>query len=170
MVSVLIMTLGAILAGMNDLEFNLVGYFWMFINCLTTSAYVLYMRYASSNIKLSKFGMVYYNNILSTIILTPFLLMSGEITTWNNPMYRTLPFVLSKFVAGFLGFYLNFASLWCVAATSATTFAIVGSVNKVPITILGFIIFNAKMTYQGIVFVAFATFGGLLYGYAKLPK
>lgn len=35
--SIVVMTLGAFLAGMNDLEFNLRGYIWMFLNCLATS-------------------------------------------------------------------------------------------------------------------------------------
>ena len=52
--SVVIMTLGAILSGANDLEFHAVGYFWMVLNCLCTAGYVLYMRYASTTIKLPK--------------------------------------------------------------------------------------------------------------------
>ena len=71
----------------------------------------------------------------------------------------------------FLGFYLNFASLWAVSATSATTYAIVGSLNKIPITVLGFLIFpDTEMTQEGIMFIIMATMGGLLYGYSKLPK
>ena len=58
-------------------------------------------------------------------------------------------FVLTNVLAGFLGFYLNFASLWCVSATSATSYAIVGSLNKVPITVAGFLFFEAKMTDSG---------------------
>ena len=48
------MTLGAILAAANDLEFNAVGYFWLVLNCMCTAGYTLYMRYASTNIKLPR--------------------------------------------------------------------------------------------------------------------
>lgn len=169
-VSILIMTSGAIFAGMNDLEFTLVGYFWMSLNCLSTAGYVLYMRHASVNVKLPKFGMVYYNNLLSLVLLIPFCVGLGEVEKVFNPAIMTTPFIICNLLAGFLGFYLNFASLWCVSSTSATTYAIVGSLNKVPITVLGFVVFQAKMTTQGIAFVSLATLGGLLYGYAKLPK
>ncbi len=155
---------------MNDLEFTFVGYFWMFLNCISTAGYVLYMRYASATIKVPKFGMVYYNNLLSTVLLIPLCLALGEVETVLNPAIITPAYILSNALAGFLGFYLNFASLWCVSATSATTYAIVGSLNKVPITILGFIIFDAKMTPQGIAFVGLATLGGFMYAYSKLPK
>lgn len=169
-VSILIMTLGAILAGLNDLEFTFYGYMWMILNCLSTSGYVLYMRYASTNIKLTKFGMVYYNNILSSIILLPFVFLRGELEIMYNPIFAKPSFLIANAVAGFLGFYLNFASLWCVSATSATTYSILGAINKVPITILGFLLFDAKLTNEGILFVAFATFGGFLYAYSKLPN
>eukprot|EP00597_Dinobryon_sp_UTEXLB2267_P019181 CAMPEP_0201102612 /NCGR_PEP_ID=MMETSP0812-20130820/17913_1 /ASSEMBLY_ACC=CAM_ASM_000668 /TAXON_ID=98059 /ORGANISM="Dinobryon sp., Strain UTEXLB2267" /LENGTH=87 /DNA_ID=CAMNT_0047360187 /DNA_START=765 /DNA_END=1028 /DNA_ORIENTATION=- len=82
----------------------------------------------------------------------------------------TNAFILSNSLAGIIGFYLNFASLWCVASTSATTYAIVGSLNKVPITVLGFVMFHAKMTSQGVIFVTMATIGGFIYAYAKLPQ
>lgn len=52
--AVAIMTIGAVLAGANDLEFHAVGYMWMILNCCFTSCYTLYMRYASTSIKLSK--------------------------------------------------------------------------------------------------------------------
>lgn len=167
--SVVLMTLGAVLAGANDLEFHALGYFWMVLNCLCTAGYVLYMRFASTNIKLPRFGMVYYNNLLSAMLLLPACIANGEMGALLDPTIMTREFVFWNCIAGFLGFYLNFASLWCVAVTSATTYAVVGALNKVPITILGFVLFNAKMTHQGIMYVAVASFGGLLFGYAKLP-
>lgn len=169
--SLAIMIIGAIFAGFNDLEFNMIGYFWMLINCISTSGYILYMRYASINIQLSKFEMVYYNNVLSIVFLLPFILIQKEYLFLNNIDILYNPyFIFCNIFAGFLGFFLNFASLWCVASTSATTYSILGAVNKVPITILGFIIFKAKMTYEGILFVCFATLGGFLYAYSKLTK
>jgi GDP-mannose transporter len=57
-----------------------------------------------------------------------------------------------------------------VGATSATTYAIVGTLNKIPVTVIGYFVFNAKISNEGLIFVALASAGGLLYGYAKLPK
>jgi len=168
--SVAIMVLGAVLAGANDLEFSVLGYVFMGLNCLFTSAYILYMRYAATNIKLPKFGMVYYNNLLSVVLLVPLVVLNGEIPQLMNERIMTTSFIASNALAGFLGFYLNFASLWCVGATSATTYAIVGSVNKVPITILGFLLFDTTMTQEGVIFITLATVGGFLYAYAKFME
>lgn len=169
-ISVLVMAVGSIMAGLNDLEFSVIGYFWMAVNCVFTSGYTLYMRYASTNIKLTKFGMVFYNNFLSIFLVLPLVIWSGELNVLQDPVIISPLFLTLNTIAGFLGFYLNFASLWCVAATSATTFCIVGALNKVPILIIGFVWFNAKMTSQGVMFVVIATIGGFLYAYAKLPK
>jgi GDP-mannose transporter len=76
-----------------------------------------------------RFGMVFYNNLLSATIILPLCFMKGELGALFNPEIMTPNFIMMNVIAGFLGFYLNFASLWCVAATSATTYAIVGKCN-----------------------------------------
>ena len=90
------------------------------------------MKFATKHIKISRFGMVFYNNLLSICLLAPVALARGEFVILaeridlHTPVYAAL-----NFFAEFVGFFLNFASLWCVGATSATTYAIVGSINKV---------------------------------------
>jgi hypothetical protein len=76
-----------------------------------------------------RFGMVYYNNIISAALLIPFCVMNGDLNALYDPEIMTREFIFWNCVAGFLGFYLNFASLWCVGATSATTYAIVGKLT-----------------------------------------
>ncbi len=147
------MTVGAIMSGYEDLEFSLVGYIWMGLNCVSTAGYTLYLAHASKEIKLPKFGMVFYNNLLSVVLLFPFAILRNELPQLFNPRLMQPGFIIANTAAGLLGFYLNFASLWCVGATSATTYAIVGSVNKVPITIAGFVLFDAKITEAGLYYV-----------------
>ena len=84
LLSVGIMVLGAVLAGANDLEFSWIGYICMGCNCIFTAGYVLYMRFAATNINLPKFGMVYYNNLLSVMLLAPLIVVMGEIPQLFN--------------------------------------------------------------------------------------
>ena len=70
--------------------------------------------------------MVYYNNVISAVLLFPFCVLKDEFSALLNPNIMTYEFIFWNCVAGFLGFFLNFASLWCVSSTSATTYAIVG--------------------------------------------
>ena len=39
--------------------------------------------------------------------------------------------------AGFVGFFLNLATLWCMSNNSATTYAVVGALNKIPLAVVG---------------------------------
>jgi GDP-mannose transporter len=58
----------------------------------------------------------------------------------------------------------------CVASTSATTYAIVGTLNKVPIAFLGIILFKAYLTKQGYFFVAVNFIGCACYSYCKMTE
>ena len=64
---------------MNDLEFNLVGYIWMFFNCFATGSYSLYVKKAKKDLALSEYGMALYNNVIMTVLLLPMALFSGEL-------------------------------------------------------------------------------------------
>eukprot|EP01052_Picozoa_sp_SAG31_P042302 SAG31_NODE_6679_length_1927_cov_1.693107_2_plen_110_part_00 len=76
--SFVLMLGGAVFAARNDLQFSMKGYAWMMANCFSTSAYVVSMARKSKTMKLSKFGMVFYNNLLSLPILLPCAFAFGE--------------------------------------------------------------------------------------------
>lgn len=167
-----IMVVGAGAAAATDVMFSAEGYFWMSMNCCATASYVLYMKSATKNIDLSKFGMVYYNNLLSIPLLLPFAFSFGEFATISNTMeVVTEPmFVIINLVAGSMGFFLNLASLWCVSSTSATTYALVGSVNKIPVSLLGVWLFQTVITTQGASYIILSMCGGFIYSYVKLQE
>lgn len=164
-----IMLAGAVAAASNDMHVSVVGIFWMGMNCVVTAGYILLLKFATRNVKLSKFGMVYYNNILCTIFLFPAAIFRGEWTLfWASPALRTVDYFFTNLFAGFVGFFLNFASLNCVAATGPTTYAIVGSLNKIPVAILGYVLFDNAIDLQTWCFIAVSMCGGFLYSYAKI--
>mmetsp|Transcript_7510 Transcript_7510/g.16436 ORF Transcript_7510/g.16436 Transcript_7510/m.16436 type:complete len:221 (+) Transcript_7510:252-914(+) len=168
--SIAVIILSALLSGINDLEFSMQGYLWMLANCLFTAAYALYMRYLSVHIKLPKMGMVYYNNLLSVLILFPICLFTGDFAGIMKPEVLTPQFMIATAIAGVCGCCLNFASLWCISLTSATTYAIAGSMNKIPVAVLGFLLFEVHMTWNGVCYLCLATAGGFLFAYAKLVQ
>eukprot|EP00985_Skeletonema_marinoi_P024515 scaffold17099_cov95-Skeletonema_marinoi.AAC.3 len=136
-----IMLLGAIFAARNDADVTQTGLCWMLANCLCTSGYVLYLKYATKTVKLSKFGMVFYNNVLCSCFLLPVTMFNGELSMFlNTSALHTVDYAVKNWFAGFVGFFLNFASLNCVAQTGPTTYAMIGSLNKIPIAIFGFVL------------------------------
>lgn len=160
---------GALMAAKNDVEISALGLFWMASNCLSTAGYILYMKFATKTIKLSKFGMVFYNNLLCFCFLLPVTIFNGELSTFiATDAIHTFDYAWKNSFAGFVGFFLNFASLNCVSNTGPTTYAIVGSLNKVPIAVLGWFLFAAKITPQSWFFIGVSMCGGFLFSYAKI--
>lgn len=168
------MFIGAIMSGHNDLEFSPIGYFWMTLNCFIATGNIIFMRYASKNLGVPKFGMVFYNNLISGVLLLIFIFMldaENSFSFYNSfTNLMTTEFIMGNFLAGICGFYLNFAALWCVGATSASTMAVAGTVNRVPLIIVGYLLFGAQITNQGYMFMVFAVIGGFMYAYAKQIK
>jgi GDP-mannose transporter len=164
-----IMLGGAILAAWNDIFITWQGLFWMAANCCSTSGYVLYMKHATNNIKLTKFGMVFVNNVLCVVFLLPISFAMGEIKLFfESNSLHTVDYASKNAFAGLIGFFLNFASLNCVQATGPTTYAIVGSLNKIPVTFLGYMLFDNKISAETWFFITVSMTGGFVYSYAKL--
>lgn len=172
--SLLIMLFGALMASTSDPSGSSTtmysGYVWMILNCMCTAGYVLYMRFATSKskIQISRFGMAYYNNAISAILLFPIMVVTGDaITVLSNPLMVHGGFLLLLTASGVLGVGLNLASYWCVSVTSATTYATVGALNKLPSTFIGVLLLGEALQPSTAMYVSCGMLGGILYGYAK---
>mmetsp|Transcript_31676 Transcript_31676/g.76707 ORF Transcript_31676/g.76707 Transcript_31676/m.76707 type:complete len:377 (-) Transcript_31676:349-1479(-) len=164
-----IMLAGALMAAWNDISITMTGFFWMMLNCLSCAAYVLYMKFATKSVKLSKFGMVFYNNLLCMVFLLPVAIYMGQIKVFfSTEAIHTPDYFGKNFFAGLVGFLLNFASLNCVSLAGATTYAIIGSLNKIPLAVLGYFIFDTIISNETWFFISVSMCGGFLYSYAKL--
>lgn len=164
-----VMLLGAVAAARHDMHATPQGLFWMVANCASTSSYVLYMKYATKHIQMSKFGMVFVNNVLCIAFLLPAALLMGEVATFvQTDEIHTADYAIKNAFAGFVGFFLNFASLNCVAVTGPSTYAIVGSLNKVPVAILGYLLFDNVIESKTWFFIGVSMLGGFLYSFAKI--
>jgi len=164
-----IMLAGAIAAAGYDISMSLTGFTWMVLNCISTSGYVLYMKHATEKILLSKFGMVFYNNLLCVAFLLPAAFVMGEVSLFmRSEVVHTVDYFSKNIFAGMVGFLLNFASLNCIEAAGPTTFVTIGAMNKIPVAFLGYWIFDAVINSQTWFFIGISMCGGFLYSYAKL--
>mmetsp|Transcript_4245 Transcript_4245/g.9243 ORF Transcript_4245/g.9243 Transcript_4245/m.9243 type:complete len:384 (+) Transcript_4245:148-1299(+) len=166
-----IMISGAVAAAWNDITISSAGLCWMVFNCLSSSGYVLYMKHATEEVKLSKFGMVFYNNLLCVIFLLPVATFMGQTGLFfRSSVLHTPDYAFKNFFAGFVGFFLNFASIQCVAVSGPTTYVTIGSLNKVPVAFLGYWLFKSAITGQTWFFIVVSMSGGFLFSYAKLQS
>eukprot|EP00128_Syssomonas_multiformis_P007338 Colp12_sorted_trinity150504_noHs@3736 len=166
--SLLLMVVGSIVSGYTDLSFNLVGYIWMTLNCVATAAYALYLRRAKKTTELGEWGMALYNNFLTAAFLLPASILAGEsegvmnFRGWNDP-----PFLTALIGSGLVGTGLSLSVFWLVGVTSPTTYSIIGSLNKIPLTVVSVLFFDTPMTPGGQISIAFGLLSGVFFAIAK---
>ena len=166
-----VMLAGAGAAACGDVSITFDGLFWMLANCVFTSAYVLYLRHATKTIKISKFGMVFYNNFLALLLLAPVCVINGEGARFLARTDLHVPeYAILNVAAGGVGFFLNFASLSCVELSGPTTYSILGSLNKIPTVLLGYIFFHTIIVWKTWLFISISLLGGFIYTWAKLRE
>jgi len=166
--SVTLMVTSSVIAGFHDLKYDSQGYCWQGLNCLVSSGYVLYMRFAMKKTQLNEWGMVYYNNALAIPTLIPLVLLSGEIPAlYNDTQEYPMIFYIMFIWSGISGFLLSVSSFWAVRTTSPSTYSMVGSLNKIPLTLLGMIFFTAKLDTIGGFSIAIGLFAGALFSVFK---
>mmetsp|Transcript_1171 Transcript_1171/g.1746 ORF Transcript_1171/g.1746 Transcript_1171/m.1746 type:complete len:343 (-) Transcript_1171:334-1362(-) len=168
--SLLTMLLAAVLAAKNDIEFDFNGYTWTSLNCACTAAFVLYMPAAMSQTQLSSFGKVYYNNVISIpLIVALDVLAFGDFLKFYQSDLSDISIQLQiiLFMSGIAGFALSLSSFRCMQKTSPTTYSLLGSLNKIPLTLFGTWLFKTSLSYDGILYISLSLFAGVVFAYTK---
>jgi GDP-mannose transporter len=165
------MFFGAYLGSSTDRWVTVWGLFWTFSNVAATAAYVLYMKLLLVNVSsdIGRYGPVFYNNLLSL----PFLIIPAAPTfaDFVGDAIAAKPAGQIALAATILvGSVMTFATFWCMRVTSPTTYAVIGTMNKIPLLLLGIVLFEQPPTALGGAGMAAALAGGALYTYLTLPS
>ncbi|KAH9253977.1 hypothetical protein BASA81_008101 [Batrachochytrium salamandrivorans] len=173
--SLVLLIIATLLSAKEDLEYTYEGYIWTAVNMVSSTGYLLYLRYAMNRTRLTQIGMVVHNNFLSVpLILAADFVSKQDVSKFAikldvNNTYDWWFFFLFLF-NGIVGSLLSLASFFCVQATSPTTFSMVGALNKIPMAFLGVYMFGAKMTWLGVLYVGLSLVSGGLYAMAKVKQ
>ncbi|KAL8527380.1 hypothetical protein ACS0TY_005299 [Phlomoides rotata] len=173
-----LMIISAISGGITDLSFNAVGYTWQFINCCLTASYSLTLRRVMDTAKqvtksgdLNEFSMVKLNNTLSLPLGLLLVLVFNEADYLSQtPLLRLPSFWVVVTFSGFLGLGISFTSMWFLHQTGATTYSLVGSLNKIPLSIAGLFLFNVPTTLENSATIFFGLLAGVLFARAKMRQ
>ncbi|KAK4492333.1 hypothetical protein RD792_003136, partial [Penstemon davidsonii] len=165
-----LMIISAISGGITDLSFHAVGYTWQFINCFLTASYSLTLRRVMDTAKqvtrsgeLNEFSMVMLNNSLSLPLGIFLIFVFNEVDYLSQtPLLRLPTFWLVMTFSGFLGLAISFTSMWFLHQTGATTYSLVGSLNKIPLSVAGILLFNVATSLENSASIFFEAFLGKL--------
>ncbi|CAM0875032.1 unnamed protein product [Alopecurus aequalis] len=175
-ISLMLMIISAIAGGITDLSFHAVGYTWQIINCFLTASYSLTLRHVMDSAKgattsgnLNELSMVLLNNILSLPLGFILVLGFNEVEyLLETPLLRMPMFWLVITASGVLGLAISFTSMWFLRQTSATTYSLVGSLNKIPLSISGILLFKVRTSMQNSISILLGLLAGVIFARAKL--
>lgn len=171
-----LMTLSALCGAATDLTFDARGYAWQLLNCAAAAAYSLVLRrtldavapLTRSGRRMDELSMVYVNNLLSLPLIAAMMLASGEARgVWREPDLRNPAFLAVAGLSGLLGLAISFTSLWFLASTTATIYSLVGSLNKVPLAIIGLFAFRTPWSLPNLASIMVGLAAGAVFGLAK---
>uniref|UniRef100_A0A7C9DX45 Sugar phosphate transporter domain-containing protein n=1 Tax=Opuntia streptacantha TaxID=393608 RepID=A0A7C9DX45_OPUST len=173
-----LMIISAICGGITDLSFHAVGYTWQIINCFLTASYSLTLRrlmdtakQVTRSGKLNEFSMVLLNNTLSLPLGILLIFIFKEVDyLYETPLLRLPSFWLVMTLSGFLGLAISFTSMWFLHQTGATTYSLVGSLNKIPLSVAGIVLFHVPTSLQNSTSILFGLLAGVFFARAKLKE
>ncbi|XP_062172027.1 GDP-mannose transporter GONST2-like [Alnus glutinosa] len=171
-----LMIISAVTGGITDLSFDAVGYAWQILNCVLTASYSLTLRRVMDEAKkstrsgsLNEVSMVLLNNLLSLPFAIFLIILLGEWEYVINVDVTKLPMFWAVATAsGFLGLAISFTSMWFLHQTGPTTYSLVGSLNKIPISIAGLVAFKVPLSLSNLFSILFGLFAGVFFARAKL--
>ncbi|OAY55045.1 GDP-mannose transporter GONST1 isoform X1 [Manihot esculenta] len=173
-----LMIISAISGGITDLSFHAVGYAWQIVNCFLTASYSLTLRRVMDTAKqvtrsgnLNEFSMVLLNNTLSVPLGIILIFVFNEVEYLSRtPLLRLPLFWLVITLSGFLGLAISFTSMWFLHQTGATTYSLVGSLNKIPLSIAGILLFKVPTSLENSASIFFGLLAGVFFARAKMQQ
>ncbi|KNA21058.1 hypothetical protein SOVF_046740 isoform B [Spinacia oleracea] len=118
---------------------------------------------------LNEVSMVLLNNSLSLPFGLILILMFDEWSYVRNANVITMPmFWAAATLSGLLGLAISFTSMWFLGQTSPTTYSLVGSLNKIPISLAGLLLFNVPLSVPNLFSILFGLFAGVFFARAKM--
>jgi solute carrier family 35 protein len=152
-ISVVFIAIGAIVAGMGDLEFSFIGYLLGMLSCISQAGYLLFVAKKEEETGMSTFSLLFYNSAISLPFVVLMIFGTGELSgVLAYPRLFDFDFLVrgfkctniytfvvtgqltyhdywSKLVllgSSLLGSFLNYAIFLCATVTSPLTLTVSG--------------------------------------------
>jgi len=163
--SLLGIVLGAIIYVLTDSTFRLESYFWIFMYFIAQCLDVLYIKHIVNSVQMTAWGRSYYNNLLALgpiIVCLAFTnegsLLSDFLTEGIDPLT-----VIMVLLSCFVGLSLSITAFICRDLISATSYSVVGNMNKVLTVVINCSIWDKHATPVGLIGLFVSLVSGAAY-------
>lgn len=170
-----VVALCVILAGFTlyantDISYHPTGYMWLAANLFFTCAYALVAKGTSQRLGHSPLTYSYFNNAISVVLLAPPILWSEDPAATAE--YLLAPdnsrALLQVLVTMVIGVGISLAGFFLQSRVTATTFQVINNINKVPLILLSFVLFDQNLSAVSIAGLALSSCGGMMYSWSRL--
>jgi len=166
LLSLLMLVSGGLVAAYNDLMFDKWGYLLMFFNVLTNVVHVNLTK-RMQRLSIKKEVVLHYQSIFMCLFLLPELMNQDLNVIVHGLRGQPLMVQLAFFSTGVNGIVIALCTMWCIEATSGSTYSMVGALNKIPSSILGIFIFRNPVSALNLVGVGIGLIGGVVFSLDK---
>lgn len=168
--SMVLIIVSNIVTVFNASESSSVGYTWAIMNVILNILHVLSLRICLSS-TFTPLEKTLHSNLLALIFMFPLAVGNREAAPFllhmsTAPLKFRVIFSSSCLLASAIG-----ASIfWFVQETSGSTLSFTGACNKIPVVILGAVLFQTYISPQGWLSVFFGISAGLIFAIAKASE
>lgn len=128
-------------------------------------------KQATKSGNLNEFTMVLLNNLLSLPLGAVLIILFNEVDyLFETPLLKMPTFWLVITLSGFLGLAISFTSMWFLHQTGATTYSLVGSLNKIPLSVAGIVLFKVPTSLENCTSILFGLLAGVFFAKAKMRE
>jgi len=170
MLSLIGIFFGIVIYASHDITFSLIGYFFCFINMISSILERVSQKHLISiyQIPLSNVGMVFYNNLFGIFWLFPFIFIMKEnvkyVQEFDQLSLKGLFFVIGSMICGLL---ISYAGFRLQRRVSATTLLVINNANKIGVLLFSFFIIHEKYTMGMKIGLLISFLFCILYGYLR---
>lgn len=165
-----LIVLGAFIAGARDLSFDYYGYVIVFLSNITTAIYLATIARIGKSSGLNSFGLMWCNGVLCGPVLFIWTFVRGDLElTMNFPYLLSPGFLVVLLFSCILAFFLNYSIFLNTTLNSALTQTICGNLKDFFTISLGWVIFGGlPFDILNVIGQLLGFVGSGLYAYYKL--
>ena len=167
LLSLIAIFLGAFGFVLVDRKFKLHSYFWGVAYVLSMTVDMVLIKKIVTNVGLSTWGLVYYNNVLAMVLFPIAYFISGDYARYPEMMAslsdESNSAILAVFTSCLMGLSISYFGLGARRSVGATTFTVLGVVNKIGTVIINTLIWSHHASPMGLAFLMVCVLGGVVY-------
>ncbi|KAG0417764.1 GDP-mannose transporter [Dictyocoela roeselum] len=139
------------------------GYIFILMNILSTSLFTISMRYTVLQEKTKDIDSL----LISQTLTIPYLVILSYVFENDQTSSIRPDSLVISCVAVFL---VAYSSIWCMRVLSSTTFCVIGSFNKILLSLSGVVFFNERLSAFKVFSIVCGSFSGVLYSKTILKE